>query len=134
MAEKKGLSLRTEVAPEVTQIVGDQRRVEQILINLINNGVKFTEKGEVRVTCEVHADCVITRVIDTGIGIKPEDLGKLFKPFRQIDTGLSRQHEGTGLGLSICRKLVDMMGGTISVESEWGTGSTFMFTLPIKED
>ena len=67
------------------------------------------------------------------MGIKPEDSDTLFKPFRQIDTGLSRQHEGTGLGLSICRKLVDMMGGTITVESEWGIGSTFMFTLPIKE-
>ena len=133
MAEKKGLSLKAEIAPEVNQISGDRRRVEQVLLNLINNGVKFTETGGVRVTCEVHADCVVTRVIDTGMGIKPEDSDTLFKPFRQIDTGLSRQHEGTGLGLSICRKLVDMMGGTITVESEWGIGSTFMFTLPIKE-
>ena len=62
---------------------------------------------------------------DTGIGIKPEDLDKLFQPFRQIDTGLTRQHEGTGLGLAICKRLVERLGGTITVESQWGEGSTF---------
>ena len=75
--------------------------------------------------------CAIS-VADTGIGIKPEDLGKLFQPFRQLDTGLTRQHEGTGLGLAICRRLVELLGGTISVESEWGKGSTFSFTLPAR--
>jgi signal transduction histidine kinase len=71
-------------------------------------------------------------VIDTGMGIKAEDMGKLFKPFRQLDTGLARQHEGTGLGLSICRKLVKILGGEIKAESRWGVGSTFTFTLPLE--
>ena len=70
-------------------------------------------------------------VADTGIGIKPEDMGKLFIAFSQIETGLTRSHEGTGLGLSICRKLVEMLGGTIRVESEWEKGSTITFTLPL---
>ncbi|MDY6874767.1 MAG: ATP-binding protein [Chloroflexota bacterium] len=132
LAEKKGLALVAEVAPEVGQITSDRRRVEQILINLANNAIKFTEKGEVRVECQVSADGLVMRVADTGIGIKPEDMGKLFEPFRQVETGLTRQYEGTGLGLSICKSLVEMLGGEIWAESEWGVGSTFTFTLPIK--
>ena len=74
------------------------------------------------------------RVTDTGIGIKPEEQGKLFQPFRQIDTGLTRQYEGTGLGLAICKRLAERLGGTITVESQWGVGSTFKFTLPIRPE
>jgi signal transduction histidine kinase len=70
-------------------------------------------------------------VVDSGIGISPEDLSNLFQPFRQLDAGLTRQHEGTGLGLAICRRLVERLGGTISVESTPGKGSTFSFTLPV---
>ena len=132
-AEEKGLMLFAQVAPEVSQITSDRRRVEQVLTNLVNNAIKFTEKGEVRIECQINEGQLVTRVIDTGIGIKPEDMNKLFKPFQQIDTGLTRQHEGTGLGLSICKKLVERLGGEISVESEWGKGSKFAFTLPIKE-
>ncbi len=131
LAEEKALALVVEVAPEVGQIVSDRRRVEQILINLLNNAVKFTEQGEVRVTCRVDEGRLVTRVADTGIGIKPEDMDKLFKPFRQIETGLARRYAGTGLGLSICKKLVETLGGEIWVESEWGVGSAFTFTLPI---
>jgi signal transduction histidine kinase len=132
LAEKKGLALLTRVAPEVGQIVSDRRRVEQILINLLNNAVKFTEQGEVRIACQVDDGWLVTRVVDTGIGIKPEDIGKLFKPFRQIETGLTRRYEGTGLGLSICRRLVEMLGGEIWAESEGeGKGSVFGFTLPV---
>jgi signal transduction histidine kinase len=132
LAEKKGLTLVASVAPKVRGIVSDGRRVEQILINLVNNAVKFTEKGEVRIECEVSGGRLVTRVVDTGIGIKPEDMGVLFEAFQQIDTGLSRRHEGTGLGLSICKKLVEMLGGEIWAESKWGVGSTFTFTLPMK--
>jgi signal transduction histidine kinase len=132
LAGKKGLALVTEIAPDVGQITSDRRRVEQILINLVNNGVKFTEDGEVRILCEVSDGWLVIRVVDTGIGIKPEDMGELFKAFRQIDTGVARQHEGTGLGLSICKRLVEMLGGDIWAESEWGVGSTFTFTLPVK--
>jgi signal transduction histidine kinase/HAMP domain-containing protein len=132
LAEKKGLELVAEVSPAVGQITSDRRRVEQILINLVNNAIKFTDQGEVRVECEISGDWLVTRVVDTGIGIKHEDMGKLFEAFRQIDTGVARRHEGTGLGLSICRRLTEMLGGEIWAESEWGMGSTFTFTLPIR--
>jgi len=128
--EKKGLTLVADVTSEVGQIVSDRRRVEQILINLANNAIKFTKKGEVRVECEVNDGWLETRVVDTGIGIKPEDMEKIFEAFRQVETGSTRQNEGTGLGLSICKKLVELLGGEIWVESEWGVGSTFTFTLP----
>jgi len=131
LAEKKQLSLRSEIGPEVGTMINDRRRFEQILINLVNNAVKFSEKGGVLVQCGIEGFELVTRVRDTGIGIKPEDMGKLFNSFQQIDSGLTRSHEGSGLGLSICKKLVDMMGGEISVESEWGRGSTFTFVLPL---
>jgi len=133
LADKKGLQLIVEVSPEVGCVIGDQRRVEQILINLANNAIKFTDVGEVRIRSTLENGRLVTRVTDTGIGIRPEDVGKLFKPFRQIDTGVARRHEGTGLGLSICDRLVSMMGGRIWVESQWGVGSTFTFTLPTGE-
>ena len=133
LAEKKGLALRVDIAPGVGQAVSDSRRVEQILLNLLNNAIKFTRRGEVALTAEVKSVEVRTRIIDSGIGVKPEDVATLFQPFRQIDSGLSRNHEGTGLGLAICRRLADLMGGEIHVESEWGKGSTFSFTLPLKE-
>jgi len=139
LAEKKGLALVAEVAPEVGQVVSDRRRVEQILINLLNNAIKFTDSGQVTVKAEWIPrlsirnlqSAIRIRVVDTGIGIKHEDMGKLFEPFRQIDTGLTRKYEGTGLGLSICKRLVEMMEGEIWAESEGvGKGSTFTFTLP----
>ena len=132
MAEKKGVALTAAVDSAVGQLLGDQRRMEQVLINLLNNAVKFTERGTVQLECGVEEGWVVTRVIDTGIGIRPEDVPNLFKPFRQIDTGLTRQYEGTGLGLSICKRLVEAMGGKIWVESEWGQGSCFTFTLPLE--
>ena len=132
LAEDKGVTLTTVIDPAVGQFYGDQRRMEQILINLLNNAVKFTEQGTVQLECSIDARELVTRIIDTGIGIRPEDVDNLFKPFRQIDTGLTRQYEGTGLGLSICKRLVEAMGGKIWVESEWGQGSCFTFTLPLE--
>jgi signal transduction histidine kinase len=131
LAAKKGLSLVAAIASDVGSMVSDRRRVEQILLNLVNNAIKFTERGEVRVECRIQDGWLETRVRDTGIGIKPEDMDKLFQPFRQIDTGPARRREGTGLGLSICQKLVQLLGGKTGVESEWGVGSTFTFTLPV---
>jgi PAS domain S-box-containing protein len=134
LAEKKGLALTAVIDPPAIQFTSDQRRVEQILLNLLNNAVKFTEQGEVRAECSLDNGQVVTRIIDTGIGIKPEDAETLFKPFQQIDTGITRQYEGTGLGLSICKRLVELLGGEIGVESEWGKGSTFTFTLPFRKE
>jgi signal transduction histidine kinase len=130
-AEKKGLATEVEITPGLGTITSDQRRVEQIILNLLSNAIKFTGKGKVRVECKMDEGNVIVRVIDTGIGIKKEDVDKLFRPFRQIDTNITRKFEGTGLGLSICKRLLELLGGKIWVESEFGKGSTFVFTLPV---
>jgi PAS domain S-box-containing protein len=132
LAEKKCIGLEVAIAPDVGTIASDLRRVEQILLNLISNGIKFTEEGSVYVGCSLQNQEVLVRVIDTGIGIKSEDMELLFKPFQQVHTGSERHFEGTGLGLSICRKLLNLLGGKIEVQSEWGKGSTFSFTLPVE--
>jgi len=149
LADKKGLLLVTEITPEVGQVNSDRRRVEQILINLVNNALKFTDIGEVRISTQIVGcrlplaalkkdfnlkapKCIEICVADSGIGIKPEDMGKLFEAFQQIETGLARRYEGTGLGLSICKKLVKMLGGDIRAESEGPEkGSTFTLILPL---
>jgi hypothetical protein len=130
MAEKKGIDLEVGIDDDVAEITTDQRRLEQVLINLLNNAVKFTEQGRVEISCRTDGDFYRMAVSDTGIGIRPEEIDGLFQPFHQIDTGLSRKHEGTGLGLSICKKLVDMMDGRIEVQSLWQQGSTFSVWLP----
>jgi signal transduction histidine kinase len=131
LAEKKGLALEEAYAGEA-RLTGDRRRFEQVALNLLSNAIKFTEKGSVRASCSAGDGDVAVRVEDTGIGIRPGDMDKIFKPFRQIDTGTSRQYEGTGLGLSICKKLAELMGGAITVESEYGRGSAFTVTLPLE--
>ncbi len=129
-AEAKGLALRTQVPDEPLRVIGDQRRIDQILINLVNNALKFTDRGVVEVVASIRPTTIRVDVRDTGIGIRPEDLTQLFQPFRQIDTGLARQHDGTGLGLAICRRLAALMGGTVTAASEWSRGSTFTLELP----
>jgi len=132
LAVKKGLTLTVDVSPTVETVESDARRVEQILLNLLSNAVKFTEEGGVTLTCALTEKGFVITVTDTGIGIRSEDLDRIFRPFLQIDTGLTRKYEGTGLGLSICRKLVNMLGGDLGVESTVGQGSTFTFNLPQK--
>ncbi|MBX3279953.1 MAG: PAS domain S-box protein [Acidobacteria bacterium] len=140
--EAKGLNLRVDIADDLGTAISDERRFGQVLLNLLSNAVKFTERGEISLAAELVADfgangveseqrAIRLRVSDTGMGIRTEDLPTLFQPFRQIDSGLSRNHEGTGLGLAICRRLTDLMGGEIHAESEWGVGSTFIVTLPL---
>jgi signal transduction histidine kinase len=130
LADKKQLKVMVAIAPGIGPVVSDQRRVEQILLNLINNAIKFTEKGSVSIRCDQTGDQIIIDVTDTGIGIKDEDMDKLFNAFQQIDSGITRKYEGTGLGLSICKKFAEMLGGKIAVTSTWGKGSSFRFTLP----
>jgi len=131
LAEAKHLALELEVDPAVERVMADSRRLEQVLLNLLSNSIKFTEQGHIRITCRAGGDFVTISVADTGIGIKKEDLEKLFRPFTQVETGLTRKYEGTGLGLSISKRLVSLMGGTVTVESEWKKGSTFSFTVPV---
>jgi PAS domain S-box-containing protein len=134
LAGKKGISVRTELSEEVGEIDSDQRRTEQILLNLLGNAVKFTDQGEVVVQCRKDNGWIVTTIRDTGIGIDPKHHQSIFEPFRQADTGLARKREGTGLGLSICKRLVELLGGFISVESALDQGSTFTVRLPLVWD
>jgi PAS domain S-box-containing protein len=131
--EKKNLKFQMTISEKVGEINSDERRVGQVFLNLLNNAVKFTDKGIIKIESEIINNSIITKVIDTGIGIKNEDIIKLFRPFSQVDTGLARNREGTGLGLSICKKLLEKLGGSITVESEVGVGSTFTVMLPVGE-
>ncbi len=133
LADRKGLTLRAEVDPNLGEISSDPRRVEQILINLLGNAVKFTEQGGITLVAGLEpGPWVSLAVRDSGIGIAPGDLQELFQPFRQVDSRISRQHEGTGLGLAICRRLAGLLGGEVRAESEMGVGSTFTLMLPIE--
>jgi signal transduction histidine kinase len=128
-AEKKGIKLIWDI-PDIN-VVNDERRFKQILMNLVNNAVKFTEKGEVEVKGIIKDKVIEIAVKDTGAGIKREDIHKLFEPFKQLKYTVSNE-KGTGLGLHLTRNLVRLLGGDIRVESEYGKGSKFIFTLPVK--
>jgi signal transduction histidine kinase len=136
-AECKGLTLVTEFSLATqTWLVGDAGRIRQVLVNLVSNAVKFTEAGSItlRASCRPQtAQQVIlcVEVIDTGIGIKPEAIADLFKPFTQIESNCQKSHDGTGLGLSICAHLVELMGGQIELQSEQGRGSQVSLLLPL---
>jgi signal transduction histidine kinase len=111
-------------------MVGDRKRCFQVLLNLANNAVKFTDRGEVTISARTEGDQLRVCVADTGIGIKPEQIGMLFEAFRQLDGSAKRIYEGTGLGLHLCRRLLELMHGQIGVETEFGKGSRFTFLLP----
>jgi len=132
MISQKDLRLITEIPDETLEIYSDRKKVLQILLNLTNNAVKFTEIGEVRIECKIEDDNLEVSVSDTGIGIKKENIDMLFDAFRQINGTAQRRYEGAGLGLYLCQKLVTLLGGRIWVESEYGKGSRFTFTLPIR--
>ena len=135
-AEQKGIGIVFSVARGVPRyLMGDPLRLGQILINLLNNAIKFTERGEIVVkvlATDVNHDTALFRfsVSDTGIGMSPEQVGKLFQSFSQADTSFTRRYGGTGLGLAISKQLCELMGGTLTVESKLGQGSTFMFAAP----
>jgi signal transduction histidine kinase/CheY-like chemotaxis protein/HPt (histidine-containing phosphotransfer) domain-containing protein len=135
-AEEYGINLTIDIEPTLTDhVMGDPTRLRQMLLNLSGNAIKFTEKGSVTIrVCAVGAGdthYVRFEVIDTGIGLTDEQQAKLFQAFHQADTSTSRKYGGTGLGLSICRKLCELMGGSIGAFSTFGQGSTFWFELPL---
>jgi PAS domain S-box-containing protein len=134
-AHEKGLELNCRVQPEIPEVlIGDPTRLRQVIVNLVGNAIKFTDKGEVTVNVEtesVSPDLIMLRftVSDTGIGIPPERQESIFEAFTQADSSTTRRHGGTGLGLTVCKRLVEMFGGRIWVESAEGQGSSFHFTV-----
>jgi len=133
-AELKGIDLVLDLAPELPLFFrGDALRLQQVLTNLLGNAVKFTERGEVRLVIDGEADKLRIAVHDTGIGIEPDRLDRIFKPFSQADASMSRRFGGTGLGTTIARQIVELMGGTLDVRSTPGVGSVFTALLSLPE-
>jgi len=133
-ASQNKVELVKELDPELDFIEADKQRMKQILFNLINNAIKFskTDGGTVKVISKKAGGTAVISVCDTGIGIREEDMEKLFREFEQINPEITRKYGGTGLGLAISKKLTELHGGTILVESRYGEGTTFKFTLPIQ--
>ncbi len=133
MANNKGLRLVLEMEDSLPMVLADSHRLRQVVINMVSNALKFTENGSVAIRCTLleHSDMLRIAVSDTGIGISPAVLDYIFEAFRQADGSTTRRFGGTGLGLTIARKLVELQGGEVCVESTVGQGSTFSFTLPV---
>jgi signal transduction histidine kinase len=132
LATEKRLALKATVPPDLPVGKGDEQRISQVLLNLVGNAIKFTEVGEVGVQVTSANGAFVVAVSDTGPGIAEADQQKVFEEFQQADSSSTRQKGGTGLGLTIAKKIIDMHGGRIWVESSLGTGSTFWFTLPVR--
>ena len=135
LAQKKNLKLALSMDNKSVMLTADERRLKQILVNLLSNAIKFTPEGgsvTLATTCDVESESLMFSVRDTGIGIASEDLSRLFSPFTQLDSKLSRQYAGTGLGLTLVLRLVEMHGGSVTVESEIGKGSCFTIRIPCK--
>jgi signal transduction histidine kinase len=132
MAKGKGLSVLCRVEGVLPELQTDEKKLRQVLLNLLANAVKFTERGAIRVECQRDGSDFLSIVVrDTGIGIPPEHLDEIFNEFHQVDPSIHKQYGGTGLGLAIVRRLIELLKGTIQVESKVGEGSTFTMALPL---
>ncbi len=131
-AEKKGITIQLNLPPDLGLITADQIRLKQILFNLLSNAVKFTDHGGVHVTAAIEDGQLHLAIADTGIGIRAEDMQRIFVEFSQVDASHARRHEGTGLGLALSKRLVETHGGRIWLESQFGTGSVFHVLLPLQ--
>jgi len=134
LALEKGLAFTAQVEPDIPPARGDGRRITQCLLNLTGNALKFTSEGGVDIEVRLDGEWLVYRVSDTGIGIPADEIENIFSEFRRVDPTITREYGGTGLGLSITKRLVEMHGGRIWVESEPGKGSTFFFTVPLNAD
>jgi signal transduction histidine kinase len=132
LARAKGIEVTAVVSPDLPVGYGDERRLTQVLLNLVGNAIKFTDTGSVEVRAKAMDDHFILAVKDTGPGIPLEDQARIFEDFQQVDNSITRQKGGTGLGLAIARRLVEVHGGHIGLESTPGVGSTFIVSLPIR--
>jgi PAS domain S-box-containing protein len=135
LAQQKSIKLNFKLAETVKEIEGDERRMRQVLINLLSNAVKFTPDGgtvSLEVEPDTDGEALHFSIIDTGIGIAPENISKLFQPFVQLDSSLARRYSGTGLGLALVQRIVELHHGSVSLESDLGKGSRFTVTIPWK--
>jgi signal transduction histidine kinase len=134
LADKKSLQLTADLPEDFPDITSDSGRIQQILYNLLSNAVKFTsEGGLIELKLGRHdADHIFVKVRDTGVGIPPDQLSRVFEKFQQLDGSMTREYSGTGLGLAISKDLVQLLGGTIEVSSEMGSGSEFVIILPVQ--
>jgi signal transduction histidine kinase len=135
LVQKKSIQVLVDVSPLLGDVTLDQQKLKQVLFNLLSNAVKFTDDGgRVEILAQPNGPRRFNLAVkDTGIGIRPEDIQRLFTEFEQLESGTSRRYEGTGLGLALTRKIVEMQDGTIGVESEVGKGSTFTVVLPLNQ-
>jgi signal transduction histidine kinase len=131
LAKEKKLAFKVEIVPDLPEGHGDERRITQVLLNLVGNAIKFTDQGEVAIKAAAENGSFTVAVRDSGPGIAAADQGKIFEEFQQADSSITRKKGGTGLGLSISKRIIELHGGRIWVESEPGCGSTFSFTLPV---
>jgi signal transduction histidine kinase len=133
LLKDKNLKFSTDLDLRVPKLKYDKDKIIQVLTNIVNNAIKFTENGEIVILSRKNGNSVIVSVKDTGIGIKKDEIQKLFVPFAQLESSNERRRGGTGLGLSISKEIIEKHNGKIWVESGLGSGSTFCFTLPILE-
>jgi signal transduction histidine kinase len=132
LAQAKGLALKAVIADDLPTGRGDDRRLRQVLLNIVGNAIKFSDAGEVEIRACAKNGHFELAVRDSGPGIAPEDQARIFEEFQQVDSSSTRQKGGTGLGLAISKRLIGLHGGSISVESALGTGSTFHIVLPVR--
>jgi signal transduction histidine kinase len=132
LAGEKKLALELDVPKDLPQGRGDERRITQVLMNLVGNAIKFTEAGSVSIRAKAEDGNFLVTVSDTGVGIAPEDQARIFEEFQQVDSSSTRKKGGTGLGLAIAKRIVELHGGRIRVDSTPDQGSTFTFTLPLR--
>jgi signal transduction histidine kinase len=132
LAQNKGLAVTTNIGDDLPTGHGDERRLTQVLLNIVGNAIKFTDTGSIDVSAKASNGHFLIDVHDTGPGIPPEHRDKIFEEFQQVDNSSTRQKGGTGLGLSIAKRIVNLHGGDISVDSEVGAGSTFHVVLPVR--
>jgi len=132
LAADKKLAFKVEMGTDLPSGRGDGRRLTQVLINLVGNAIKFTDAGEVAINAKANNGSFYVSVSDTGPGISAADQAKLFQEFQQADNSITRQKGGTGLGLAISKRIIEMHGGRIWIDSTLGQGSTFSFTVPVR--
>jgi GAF domain-containing protein/two-component sensor histidine kinase len=134
LATEKKIALKMDLAKDLPRGIGDERRLTQVLLNLVGNAIKFTDQGEVRISAAVKGRKFVVGVTDTGPGIPPAEQDRIFEEFHQVDSSNTKVKGGTGLGLAIAKRIVEMHGGRIWVESQLGQGSTFRFEVPVRAE